>query len=127
MEAVDDRLMGTDGGASGVVDAALDEEPTCRHNTVPSSEHAANSGSQWPEWIEGMRSAAGFSEKVTAWHPLPASRRTSRAAFSTSNSGRIPQGMNRSGYAAHHSSTCQSLYALIMISLSSRSGPSFRT
>ena len=46
--------------------AALDEEPTCRHKIVPPSEHAAKSGSQWPEWIEGMCSAAGFSEKVTA-------------------------------------------------------------
>ena len=93
----DERLMATDGGASGVVDAALDDEPTCRHRTVPTSEHAAKSGSQWPEWIDGMCRAAGFSEKVTAWQPLPASRRTSCAALSTSKSGRIPQGMNRSG------------------------------
>src|SRR6516165_10346061 len=105
----DDRLMPTDGGASGVVDADFEEDPTWQHSTVPSSEQAAKSGSQWPEWMDGMRSAAGFSENVTAWHPLEARRCTSSAALSTSKSGRSPQGMNRSGCAPHHSSTCQSL------------------
>src|SRR6185437_2309153 len=105
----EDRLMPTDGGASGVVEADLEEDPTWQQSTVPSSEQAAKSGSQWPEWMEGMRSAAGFSEKVTAWQPLAANRCTSSDALSTSKSGRIPQGMNRSGWAAHHSSTCQSL------------------
>src|SRR6516165_1211463 len=114
---IDERLMPTEGGALGVVEADFDDDPTWQHSTVPSSEQAANSGSQWPEWIEGMRRAAGFSENVTAWHPLAARRCTSAAALSTSKSGRIPQGMKRSGWAPHHSSTCQSLYALIMISL----------
>ena len=105
----DDRLMPTDGGASAVVEADFEEDPTWQQSTVPSSEQAAKSGSQWPEWMDGMRSAAGFSENVTAWHPFAASRCTSAAALSTSKSGRMPQGMNRSGWAAHHSSTCQSL------------------
>ncbi len=48
-DMTDERLMPTDGGASGVVDADLDEDPTCRHNTVPSSEQAPKSGSQCPE------------------------------------------------------------------------------
>ena len=68
-----------------------------------------------------------FSENVKAWQPFLAIRRTSAAAFSGSNSGSSPQGMKRPGYAAHHSSTCQSLYAWIMISLTFRSGPWLRT
>src|SRR5580693_8256070 len=105
----EDRLMPTDGGASGVVEADFEEEPTWQHSTVPSSEQAPKRGSQWPEWMEGMWRAAGFSENVTAWHPFAAKRLTSAAALSTAKSGRMPQGMNRSGWAAHHSSTCQSL------------------
>src|SRR6185312_1020516 len=127
VDMTDDRLMPTDGGASAVVEADFEDDPTWQHSTVPSSEHAAKRGSQWPEWIEGMWSAAGFSENVTAWHPFAARRRTSAAALSTSKSGRMPQGMKRSGWAAHHSSTCQSLYALIMISFTAGSGPSLST
>src|ERR1700677_4587287 len=127
MDMADERPMATDGGASAEVAGERDDEPTERQSTVPSSEQAAKSGSQWPEWIEGMRRAAGFSEKVTARHPLAASRLTSAAALSTSKRGRMPHGMNRSGYPAHHSSTCQSLYARIMTSFTVRSGPSFRT
>ncbi len=62
----DDRLIGTLAGASSVVAELRDDEPTCRHSTVLTSQHAANSGSQSPEWIDGMRNAAGFSENVTA-------------------------------------------------------------
>ena len=76
---------------------------------MPSSQHAANSGSHAPEWMLGIPRPAGFSENVIAWQPFAASRRTSAAAASTSNSGTIPHGMKRSGYAPHHSSTCQSL------------------
>src|SRR5580692_4476841 len=97
MDMADDRPMATEAGASGEVEAAFDDEPTWRHSTVPTSEQAANNGSQWPEWIDGMWRAAGFSEKVTARHPLAARRRTSMAALSTSKRGRMPQGMNRSG------------------------------
>src|SRR5262245_14703450 len=109
MLIVDDNVIGTLAGASLVVDDAFDEEPTWQHSTVPSSSHAAKSGSQFPEWIDGMFSASGFSLKVTAWHPFAARRCTSLAASSASHSGRIPHGMKRSGYAPHHSSTCQSL------------------
>jgi hypothetical protein len=97
MDMADESPMATETGASGEVEAALDEEPTWQQSTVLTSEQAAKSGSQWPEWIEGMCKAVGFSEKVTAWHPLSARRRTSCAALSTSKRGRIPQGMNRSG------------------------------
>src|SRR6267142_2790170 len=121
----DERLIGTGAGASGTVDADFDDEPTWQHNTVPASQHAANNRSHSPEWMLGMPSPAGFSENVTAWQSLAASRCTSVAASLTSNSGRIPHGMNRSGYAPHHSSTCQSLYALIITRLTSRSGPAF--
>src|SRR5258708_17645658 len=127
MAITDERLIGTGAGASSAVDADLEEEPTWQHNTVPTSQHAANSASHSPEWMLGIPSPAGFSENVTAWQPLAASRRTSVAASFTSNSGRIPQGMNRSGCAPHHSSTSQSLYALIITRLTSRSGPALST
>src|SRR5580692_1466073 len=97
VDMTEERLMATDGGASGVVPAAFDDEPTWRQSTVPSSEQAPNRGSQCPEWMEGMWRAAGFSEKVTAWQPFWARRRTSAAALSTSKSGRMPHGMKRSG------------------------------
>ena len=42
----DERLMATLGGASGEVAALRDEEPTWRQSTVPTSEQAANRGSQ---------------------------------------------------------------------------------
>src|ERR1035437_9922681 len=124
---VGERLIGAGGGASGDVDAAFDDDPTWQHKTVPSSQHAANNGSHASVWMLGIPSPAGFSEKVTAWQPFRARRRTSLAASSTSKSGRIPQGMNRSGCAPHHSSTCQSLYAAIITKFTSWSGPSLRT
>ena len=36
---------------------------------MPVSSHAANSGSQWPEWIVGRPSLSGASENVTALKP----------------------------------------------------------
>ena len=97
MVSADDRVMGTLGGASAEAPTERDDEPRWQHSTVPKSLHAANSGSHAPEWIDGMPSIAGFSEKVTAWQPLLARRFTSATARSTSNRGRMPQGMNRSG------------------------------
>src|SRR2546427_6045574 len=44
------------GGASDEVVGEVPDEPTCRQSTVPVSAHAANSGSQWPEWIVGSPS-----------------------------------------------------------------------
>src|ERR1700719_2499047 len=123
----DDRFIGTGGGASGAVDALFDDDPTWQHSTVPTSEQAAKSGSHASVWMLGIPRPAGFSENVMAWQPFASRRRTSRAASTGSNRGTIPHGMNRSGYAPHHSSTCQSLYARIMTRLTSRSGPRFRT
>src|SRR4051812_30397153 len=97
IDIVDDDVIFTLAGASAAAGADRDDDPTWQHSTVPTSQHAVNSGSQWPEWIEGMLSASGFSENVTAWQPLAASRCTSAAALSTSHSGRIPHGMNRPG------------------------------
>src|SRR5215470_3091704 len=105
----DDRFIGTGGGASGTVDAAFDDDPTWQHRTVPSSEQAAKRGSQASVWMLGIPITTGFSENVAAWQPFAASRRTSAAASPASKSGRMPQGMNRSGWAPHHASTCQSL------------------
>ena len=119
--------MVTLGGASVDTCAPRDDEPTCEHSTVSVSHAAANSGSQKSEWIDGICSASGFSENVTACTPLSARRWISPAASSASNSGRMPHGMKRSGYAPHHSSTCQSLYAWIITMFTSRSGPWFRT
>ena len=51
--------MPTDGGASGVVPAAFDDEPTWRQSTVPSSEQAAEEGVPVPRvdggHVEGGR------------------------------------------------------------------------
>src|SRR2546429_2829986 len=92
-----DSIILTLDGASLDVFAMRDDDPTWQHSTVPSSEQAPNNGSQYPEWIEAILRASGFSENVTAWQPLVARRRTSLAARSTSKRGRIPQGMNRPG------------------------------
>ena len=74
-----------------------DDEPTWVHSTVLFSHAASNSGYQCLVWMLGISSASGFSENVTAWQPLSASRLISLAASATSNSGRIPHGMNRPG------------------------------
>ena len=81
------------------------------HTTVPSSEHACHTGSQWSVCRLGSPSGTGFSGKVIAWQPFFATRRTSSAIASGSQIGGIASGMNRSGAAPHHSSMCQSLYA----------------
>ena len=81
----------------------------CRHTTTSSSTHACQNGSQWSEWMLGQPSLEGFSEKVTAWAPLAAHRRTSAARTSGSQMAGIGQGMNRPGWDPHHSSMCQSL------------------
>ena len=65
-----------------------EDEPMCRHTTVPSSEQACQNGSQWSLWTLGQPSLEGFSEKVTAWQPLAATRRTSAAMSSGSQMAR---------------------------------------
>src|SRR5207237_8810634 len=88
----DDSIIFTLAGASFDVCDDRDDEPMWQHSTVPSSEQAPNSGPQYPEWIDGMSRASGFSEKVTAWHPLAARRRPSPADRSGSNGGRPRRG-----------------------------------
>ena len=60
----------------------VDDEPMCRQITVPVSTQAARNGSQWSLCQLGWPSFSGFSEKVTAWHPFSAMRRTSSACSS---------------------------------------------
>src|SRR4051812_47765310 len=73
----DARLIATLGGASDddIALALRLADPTWQHSTVPSSLAAPNNRSHAPEWIVGMCNASGFSLNVTAWQPLPASRR----------------------------------------------------
>src|SRR5574340_957438 len=61
------RPMSTSMGASGAVTTSDDDEPMCRQTIVPSSEHAAQNGSQCSEWKLGSLSLEGFSENDTAW------------------------------------------------------------
>ncbi len=91
------RAMSTSNGASGAVMTICDEEPMCRHTTVPSSWQARQKGSQWSQWKLGQPSLEGFSEKVTAWQPLAATRRTSAAMSSGSQMAGMDRGMNRPG------------------------------
>ena len=59
----------------------------------------------------GSPSHDGSSENATVRTPRAALRRTSAAASSASHSGTRQSGMSRPLLPAHHSSTCQSLYA----------------
>ena len=79
--------------------------------TVPSSEHACHTGSQWSVCRLGSPSGTGFSGNVIAWQPFFATRRTSSAIACGSQMGGTASGMKRSGAYPHHSSMCQSLYA----------------
>src|SRR5579863_792338 len=58
--------MSTSMGASGAVTTREDDDPMCRHTIVPSSEHAAQKGSQCSEWKLGCLSFDGFSENEKA-------------------------------------------------------------
>src|SRR5580658_7673614 len=92
-----DKVMRTSKGESGEGMTISDDEPMCMQTTVPSSEQAFQKGSQWSEWTLGQPSLEGFSEKVTAWQPLAATRRTSAAMSSGSQMAGIDRGMNRPG------------------------------
>src|SRR5260370_41513724 len=96
-------------GASSDVMTTWDDEPMCRQTIVPSSAHASQKGSQWSLWKLGYPSFSGFSENVTAWQPLAATRRTSSAINFGSHSGGSESGMKRPGEVPHHVSMCQSL------------------
>src|SRR5581483_4748177 len=103
------RVMRQSMGASGAVMTSADDEPMCMHTTTCSSLHAVQNGSQWSECRLGQPSLDGFSEKVTAWAPLAAVRRTSAASTSGSQIAGSEHGMNRPACVPHHSSMCQSL------------------
>ena len=103
------RLIMTSIGASMDVMRIDEDEPRCMQTMVPSSAQAVQKGSQWSLCSEGHPSFSGFSEKVTAWQPFLATRRTSAAASSGSQIAGIDKGMNRPGSAPHHLSICQSL------------------
>src|SRR5262245_37099442 len=97
-------------GASGAVLGIFDDEPMCIDTVVAVSSHAAQSGSQAPEYRDGSPSAAGFSVYAIAKLPLSAHRRTSSAASSASQSGTSVSGMSRPWPAPpDHSSIIQSL------------------
>src|SRR4051812_33604832 len=104
-----DSVISTSIGASSAVITIFDDDPMCTHTTVSHSSAAAKNGSQWPEWMLGKPRCTGFSEKVTAWQPLSATRRTSAAMSSGSHIGGRLSGMKRPGYAPHQLSMCQSL------------------
>src|SRR5271154_4049137 len=72
--------METSTGASLVVIGMDDDDPMWRQTTVSVSSHAAQNGSQLALYRLGRPIFSGFSEKVTAWHPLDATRRISSAA-----------------------------------------------
>ncbi len=99
----------TSTGASSDVTEIDDDDPMCRHTTVPVSSQACQNGSQWSVWKLGYPSFVGFSENVTAWQPFAETRRTSAAMSCGSQIGMIASGMNRPGYVPHHSSMCQLL------------------
>src|SRR5580658_4632239 len=89
-----DRVMRTSKGESGDGMTISDDEPMCMQTTVPTSEQAFQKGSLWSL---GQPSFDGFSEKVTAWQPLAATRRTSAAMISGSQMAGMDRGMKRPG------------------------------
>ena len=84
-------------GASGAVMASCPEDPRCTLRIVSVSAMACHIGSQWSEWKLGRPRVAGFSVKVSEWHPISDTRRISAAVSSGSQSMGIAMGMNRSG------------------------------
>ena len=84
-------------GASIEVIVSSEDEPMCRHTTVPVSDTACQNGSQCSLWKLGQPSFSGFSENVTARQPLAATRCTSAAIASGSQIAGRASGMNRPG------------------------------
>src|SRR5437868_15094609 len=80
-------VMRTSNGAPSFRPSMVDDDPMCRQVTVPSSWQAAKNGSQWPWKMLGHPRALGSSEKVTAWQPFLATRRTSSAMSCGSQMG----------------------------------------
>ena len=79
-------------GASTDVITSCDDEPMCRHTTVPSSEHARQNGSQWSEWKLGQPS---FSGVLRERHRVAALR--GDAAHLVGHQLRVPHRRQRSG------------------------------
>ena len=105
------NAMPTDGVASGDGDSSPDDVPMCIDSGRPVSAAAANTGSQCPVGNDGSPIGYGFSTKMMPFEPFAAHRSISRAASAVSHNGINVCGMNRSGYAAHHSSSIQSFHA----------------
>src|SRR5258705_10101760 len=105
MELQANSVIVTANGASGAVDGAWPEEPKWTDSGMSASSSAENSGSQWSVWKDGRPSGTGFSGKVTVRAPLAAVRSTSATHAWTSHRGSMTIGTNRSGAAAHHSSS----------------------
>src|SRR6185437_8979508 len=89
-------------GGSGEGSGAHDDEPVCRHTTVPVSSQAAKNGSQRPLKMDGSCSWAGNSGKLTALKPRAALARTSAAPTSTSTSQGSCSGIMRAGCVPAH-------------------------
>src|SRR5690349_2816921 len=90
-------------GASTDVTTTLDDEPMCRFTVVFSSQQACQNGSRCGSWSDGRSILVGFSENVTAWQPLAATRCTSSAINCGSHIGGSAWGIIRPGYSPHHS------------------------
>ena len=88
----------TSTGASGAVTASWPDDPRwidsddVARRTAPS-----RAGPSAASWKLGKPSVAGFSVKVSEWQPLAATRRTSAAASSASQSAGSAIGMKRPG------------------------------
>lgn len=91
------RVIMTSTGASGLVTASEPDEPRWTDRTTPSSHSAVHSGSHAASWKLGNPRWCGFSVNVSEWQPLAATRRTSRAASSGSQSTGSAMGMKRPG------------------------------
>src|SRR5580658_11296303 len=86
-------VISTSMGASTEVITSSEDEPMCMQTVTCSSLQAAQNGSQWSVWMLGQPSLEGFSEKVMAWAPFLAQRRTSAANTSGSQMAGIGHGM----------------------------------
>src|SRR5947209_686879 len=91
----------TSGGESTAGMESFPDEPRWIDSTVPVSQHAFQSGSQYSLWKLGYPRVAGFSVKLREWHPFSATRRTSCAVSSASQIAGTAMGMKRPGWAAH--------------------------
>lgn len=78
-------------------------------STTRSRSQISQSGSHSGRWMPGRPIPAGFDAKLMARQPLSSTRSISSTVSATSHIGTSAIGMNRVGWAPHHSSMCQSL------------------